>query len=193
MIKFVTSIGIIEFIKIPETFKSIIIYILVLIAVLLLLTAVKNKIKKLKIDSIFNNVSKFLENETYFRYGKHKAEKDYQQNLEGKLEVLTERHGYNIKYEAVPKNSKYRVDFVVENLVGIEMKFYQGGSKIEEQLCRQIVNYSKYYPRMIGLVLNSTNKDNQELKKEIENKLENQNTIDKKNYQIIIKNIGKGN
>ncbi|MFP4655296.1 MAG: GxxExxY protein [Methanohalobium sp.] len=155
------------------------------------MVVIKNKISRLRTDRIFYNISDFLESETSFRYGKHKTEKDYQQNLEGKLAVLTERHGYNIRYEAVPKNSKYRVDFVIENLVGREMKFYQGGIKIEEQLCRQIVNYSKYYSRMIGLVLNNTHKDNQELKAEIEGELKKQDEIDKSNYKVIVKSIGK--
>ncbi|WP_292485613.1 GxxExxY protein [Methanohalobium sp.] len=174
-----------------ETLTRLIFYVLGLILLLSFLVVVKNKLSQMKTDRVFNKVSEFLENETSFRYGKHKTEKDYQQNLEGKLEVLTERHGYNIKYEAVPKNSKYRVDFVVENLVGIEMKFYQGGHKIEEQLYKQIVNYSKYYPKMIGLVLNSTNKNDKDLKKEIEEIMDNQDVIGKKDYRIIVKSIGK--
>ena len=191
MSNFVTFIEIAEYIKHSGTFTSIVIYIIGLITLLLIFVIIKNRISRLRTNRIFNNVSDFLENETYFRYGKHKTEKDYQQNLEGKLAVLTERYGYNIKYEAVPKNSKYRVDFVVENLVGIEMKFYQGGLKIEEQLCRQMVNYAKFYPKMVGLVLNNTYKDNQELKMEIEDKLKNQDGIDKKDYKIIVKSIGK--
>lgn len=184
-------INTVEFIEISDKVVSILTYILGLTFLLLLFIIIKNRLYILKTNKIFNNVSDFLENETYFRYGKHKTEKDYQQNLEGKLAVLTERYGYNIKYEVVPKNSKYRVDFVVENLVGIEMKFYQGGLKIEEQLCRQIANYAKFYPRMIGLVLNNTHKDNQKLKTEIEDRLKNQDIIDKNDYKIIVKTIGR--
>jgi len=132
-----------------------------------------------EIETVFDNVVVFLQNDdVYFRYGKNKVEKDYQQDLEGRLAVLKERHGYNVKYEA--KIGKYRVDFVIENKVGIEMKVYKGGTQVEKELFYQITKYGKLYQKMIGFIINESEKDNQELKEEIELRLLDQNVLKKK-------------
>ena len=45
------------------------------------------------------------------------------------------------------------------------------------------------YPKMIGLVVNESYKENDEFKKEIEASLSHQNVIDKKDIEIIIKYV----
>lgn len=140
-------------------------------------------------DIVFENVINFLNNnEVYFRYGKNKVEKDYQQDLEHKLAVLTERFGYNVRYEA--KEGKHRIDFLLEEMVGIEMKVHKGGTQVEKELFYQITKYGKLYPKIIGLVLNDSDIENQQLKDEIETRLRDQNVLDKKDYEIIVKTIG---
>jgi hypothetical protein len=142
-----------------------------------------------KNDTVFQNVINFLNSdEVFFRYGKNKVEKDYQQDLEHKLALLKERFDHNIRYEA--KEGKHRVDFVIEDTVGIEMKVHKGGTQVEKELFYQIPKYGKLYPKIIGLVLNDSDVENQQLKNEIETRLRDQNVLDRKDYEIIVKTIG---
>jgi hypothetical protein len=141
--------------------------------------------------NVFENVINFLNsNEVYFRYGKNKVEKDYQQDLEHKLALLNERFDYDIRYEA--REGKHRVDFVIENTVGIEMKVHKGGTQVEKELFYQIPKYGRLYTKMIGLVLNNTETNNQELKNQIKMRLKDidQNVLNEKNVEIIVKSIG---
>lgn len=141
-----------------------------------------------KTDTIYKNVVDFLKDDDFsFRYGKNKKEKDYQQDLEQRFALLKYKYGYDTRYEA--KQGKHRVDFVIENLVGIEMKVHRGGNQVEKDLYYQITHYGKLYPKMIGLVVNDSDKENDELKKEIEASLSHQNVIDKKDVKIIIKSV----
>ncbi|MDW7727696.1 MAG: hypothetical protein SCH70_11415 [Candidatus Methanoperedens sp.] len=95
---------------------------------------------------------------TDFRYGKNKVEKDYQQVLEHRFGVLKERFGYNARYEA--KEGKHRIDFLIEDIVGIEMKVHKGGTHVEKELFFQITKYGRLYPKIIGLVLNDSDIEN---------------------------------
>ena len=143
-----------------------------------------------KTDTIFHNVVDFLKDDDFsFRYGKNKKEKDYQQDLEQRFALLKYKFGYKSTYEA--KQGKHRVDFVIEDSVGIEMKVHRerGGNQVEKDLYYQITQYGKLYPKMIGLVVNESYKENDELKKEIEASLSHQNVIDKKDIEIIIKSV----
>jgi len=140
-----------------------------------------------KSEPIFGNIINFLNTEAYFRYGKNKVEKDYQQDLEHRLSILTERYGYYVKYEAT--EGKHRIDFVIANNVGIEMKVHRGGTQVEKELFYQMTKYGRLYPKIIGLVLNDSDKDNQELKEEIELRLRDQNILNKNDYEIIVKEI----
>jgi hypothetical protein len=154
-------------------------------------TLVNNRFKgktSLETDSVFKNVISFLNDEVYFRYGKNKVEKDYQHDLDQRFAVLKERFGYDIIYEA--KNGKHRVDFVINDKIGIEMKVHKGGTQVKKELFYQITEYGKLYPKMIGLVLNDSDMDNQELKNEIETKLREQKVLSKEDYEIIVKTVG---
>jgi hypothetical protein len=143
-----------------------------------------------KNTTVFQNTINFLNNdEVFLRYGKNKVEKDYQQDLEHRLAVLKERFGYNVIYEA--KEGKHRIDFLIDNTVGIEMKVYRGGVQVEKDLLYQIPKYWRDYnlKGIIGLVLNDSDIENQQLKKEIEQILNDQNVLQRKDYEIIVKPI----
>jgi hypothetical protein len=135
----------------------------------------------------FDNVIHFLENEVTLRYGKNKIEKDYQQDLEQAMKVLTERHGYNIEYER--SHSKHRIDFVLDDSIGIEMKVYKGGSQVKRALLSQISEYSQYCDKIIGFVVNVTEESNASIKSEIESQLNYQNVINPNDYQIIVQGV----
>lgn len=138
-----------------------------------------------EIDVIFKNIIDFLQSDdVFFRYGKNKVEKDYQQDLEHKLALLNEKFGYDIIYEA--KNGKHRIDFVIDDKVGIEMKVHKGGTQVEKELFYQITKYGKLYPKMIGLVINDTDKDDQELRKEIQSRLKDQKVLEENDYEIVV-------
>lgn len=142
-----------------------------------------------KNDMVFNNVINFLNSEeVFFRYGKNKVEKDYQQDLEHKLALMKERFGYEVHYEA--KEGKHRIDFLINDNVGIEMKVHKGGTNVEKELFYQITKYGKLYPKIIGLVLNDSDIENQQLKSEIDARLQDQNVLDRNDYEIIVKTIG---
>ena len=135
----------------------------------------------------FDNVIKFLENEVTLRYGKKKIEKDYQQDLEQAMKVLTDRHGYKIEYER--SHSKHRIDFVLDDSIGIEMKVYKGGSQVKRALLSQISEYSQYCDKIIGLVVNVTEETNASIKSEIESQLNYQKVIDPNDYHIIVQGV----
>jgi hypothetical protein len=135
----------------------------------------------------FDNVINFLENEVQLRYGKYKIEKDYQQDLEQAMKVLTERYGYKIEYERT--HSKHRIDFVINDSIGIEMKVYKGGSQVKRALLSQISEYSQYCKKIIGFVVNITEEDNNSIKSEIESQLRYQNVINPNDYQIIVQGV----
>lgn len=142
-----------------------------------------------EIDLYFTNLINFLKSDdVFFRYGKNKVEKDYQQDLEHKLALLTERFGYNVIYEA--KEGKHRIDFTIDDVIGIEMKIFRGGSQVEKELFYQITKYGELYPKIVGFVLNATEKDNKEIQNEIEEALRKQNVLKKTDYEIIVKSIG---
>lgn len=142
-------------------------------------------ISKTKIE--FKNIVNFLQNEVSLRYGKNKKEKDYQQDLEGKLSVLNERYGYDVHYEAV--NGKHRVDFIINGNIGIEMKVHRGGTQVQKELFNQITDYAQYCTKMIGLVVNVTDDDADILRLEILDKLKYQHAISSQNYEIIVLNV----
>lgn len=140
-----------------------------------------------EIDVIFKNIIDFLQSDdVYFRYSKNKLEKGYQQELEHKLALLKERFGYDIVYEA--KNGKHRIDFVIDYKIGIEMKVYKGGTQVEKELFFQITKYGKLYPKMIGLVINDSekDKDDQELRNEIKTRLKDQKVLGENDYEIVV-------
>jgi len=140
-----------------------------------------------EIDMIFKNIIDFLQSDdVYFRYSKNKLEKGYQQELEHKLALLKERFGYDIVYEA--KNGKHRIDFVIDYKIGIEMKVYKGGTQVEKELFFQITKYGKLYPKMIGLVINDSekDKDDQELRNEIKTRLKDQKVLGENDYEIVV-------
>lgn len=136
----------------------------------------------------FDNVINFLENEINLRYGKYKIEKDYQQDLEQALKVLTERYGYDIEYERTHSRN-HRIDLVINDFIGIEMKVYKGGSQVKRALLSQISEYSQYCDKIIGFVVNITEEDNASIKSEIESQLKYQNVIDSNDYQIIVQGV----
>jgi hypothetical protein len=139
-------------------------------------------------DEMFNNVVDFLQSEVILRRGKTKNEKDYQDDLYQRMSVLTERHGYEVDYEST--NNRHRVDFSIDDRIGIELKVHHGGTLVKKQLFNQITDYAKYYDMMIGLVLNKSDKDtNEELKNDIKSKLLEQNVLSEDNYEIVVINI----
>ena len=142
-----------------------------------------------EVDTAFNNILDFLQTEVSLRFGINKKEKDYQQDLEGRLQVLKERHGYNPVYEAV--NGKHRIDFVVNGNIGIEMKVHRGGTQVSKELYNQITDYAQYCKKLIGLVVNVTTDDAEDLRMQIKDKLKNQHAINVNNYEIIILNVNK--
>ena len=139
-------------------------------------------------DKVFCDVLDFLKNEVKFRYGKTKKEKDYQDDLFQRFSVLEERYGYKIGYER--GNTNHRIDLSVDNIVGVEMKVYRGGTKVRKELFNQISDYAKLYKKIIGFVLNVTDKDNEEIKNEIKTKLKEQHSIGENDYEIVVVNIG---
>ncbi len=149
------------------------------------------KIGVSEVDTAFNNILNFLQNEVSLRFGINKKEKDYQQDLEGRLLLLDERHGYKIRYESV--NGKHRIDFVINGNIGIEMKVHRGGTQVSKELYNQITDYAKYCNKIIGLIINVTNDDAEILRKQIKDKLKNQHAINANNYEIIVLNVKKGN
>ncbi len=136
----------------------------------------------------FDNTIKFLENEVQLRYGKNKVEKDYQQDLEQAMKVLTERYGYDIEYERT-HSKKHRIDLVVNGSIGIEMKVYKGGSQVRRALFSQISEYSQYCDKIIGFVVNITEEDNNSIKAEIESQLRYQNVMSLNDYHIIVQGV----
>ncbi|MCD4821795.1 MAG: hypothetical protein K8R11_06960 [Methanococcoides sp.] len=149
----------------------------------------KHPKKVSKIDIAFDNIIDFIQNEVSFRYGKNKKEKDYQQDLEGMLLVLKERYGYMSNYESV--NGKHRVDFIVNENIGIEMKVNRGGTQVQKELYNQITDYSNFCPKMIGLVVNITDKNPEILRNEILNKLKYQHAIHENDYEVIVLDVNK--
>ena len=136
----------------------------------------------------FDNIINFLENEVQLRYGKYKIEKDYQQDLEQALKVLTERHGYDIGYERT-HSKNHRIDLMINDSIGIEMKVYKGGSQVKRALLSQISEYSQYCDKIIGFVVNITEESNASIKSEIESQLTYQNVIDSNDYHIIVQGV----
>ena len=138
-----------------------------------------------EIDVIFNNIIDFLKSDDiHFRYGKNKKEKDYQQVLEQNLKLLKERFGYDIEYEA--KNGKHRIDFAINSKIGIEMKVYRSGTQVEKELFFQITKYGNLYPKMIGFIINESDKNDQKLEHEIKTRLKDQNVLGEKDYEIVV-------
>ncbi|MCQ6962625.1 GxxExxY protein [Methanolobus chelungpuianus] len=145
-------------------------------------------VEKSKMDTNFENIISFLENEVKLRYGKNKIEKDYQDDLFQAFGVLRERHGYEIKYES--KNGRHRVDFSVNDSIGIELKVHRGGAQVKKELFNQLTDYANYYPKMIGIVVNVSDKDApSKIRDDIYCKMKQQNVISQSNYYIIILNI----
>ena len=144
-----------------------------------------------EIDVIFKNIIDFLQSDdVFFRYGKNKVEKRYQQEFEHTLALLKKKFGYDIVYES--KNGKNRIDFVIDDKIGIEMKVHRSGTQVEKDLYYQIPKYGKSYPKMIGLVINENDKDDQELRNEIKTRLKDQNVLEENDYEIVvIKPMGK--
>lgn len=136
----------------------------------------------------FDNTINFLENEIKLRYGKKKIEKDYQQDLEQAMKVLTDRHGYKIDYERSHSN-KHRIDLVINDSIGIEMKVYKGGSQVKRALLSQISEYSQYCDKIIGFVVNVTEESNESIKSDIESQLKYQKVIDPDDYHIIVQGV----
>ncbi|ETA68876.1 hypothetical protein MettiDRAFT_2363 [Methanolobus tindarius DSM 2278] len=136
----------------------------------------------------FDNTIKFLENEIKLRYGKKKIEKDYQQDLEQAMKVLTDRHGYKIEYER-SHSKKHRIDLVINDSIGVEMKVYKGGSQVKRALLSQISEYSQYCDKIIGFVVNVTEESNESIKSDIESQLKFQKVIDPNDYHIIVHGV----
>ncbi|NPE27507.1 hypothetical protein HNV12_05895 [Methanococcoides sp. SA1] len=149
----------------------------------------KSRVVVSKVDIAFDNIVDFLQNEVSLRFGKNKIEKDYQQDLEGKLSVLTERYGYDIKYESV--KGKHRVDFVINGNIGIEMKVHRGGNRVNKELYNQIANYAPYCNKLIGLVVNETNDDTKILRMQIKDELKDQHAINANDSEIIVLDVKK--
>lgn len=145
------------------------------------------KIVRSESDIEFENIVNFLKKEVTLRYGKDKKEKAYQQNLEGRLSILSERYGYNVQYESV--NGNHRVDFVINGNIGIEMKVHRGGTQVHKELFNQITDYAEYCSKLIGLVVNVTDDDSEVLRQEIKEKLKKQRAISEENYEIIVLNV----
>lgn len=139
-------------------------------------------------DKVFCDVLDFLKNEVSFRYGKTKKEKDYQDNLFQRLSVLKERYDYKIGYER--GNNNHRIDLSVDDVVGVEMKVYRGGANVRKELFNQISDYAGLYKKIIGFILNVTDKDNEEIRNEIKTKLKEQHSIGENDYEIVVVNIG---
>jgi hypothetical protein len=127
-------------------------------------------------------ISKFLESEVQLRYGINKIEKDYQQDLEQALLLLKERHKYQIKYESTHNDN--RIDFLINNKIGIEMKLHKGGSHTRRELYSQVTEYSRYCSFIICLVINVTEEDNLALKTSILEQLSHQHAT--RNYKVIV-------
>jgi hypothetical protein len=136
----------------------------------------------------FDNTINFLENEIKLRYGKKKIEKDYQQDLEQAMKVFTDRHGYKIDYERSHSN-KHRIDLVINDSIGVEMKVYKGGSQVKRALLNQISEYSQYCDKIIGFVVNVTEESNESIKSDIESQLKYQKVIDSNDYHIIVQGV----
>ncbi|MDK2947548.1 MAG: hypothetical protein PWQ63_708 [Methanolobus sp.] len=78
----------------------------------------------------------------------------------------------------------------INDTIGIELKVHRGGSQVKKELFNQITDYANYYQKMIGLVVNISEKDkSSEIKDDICNKLKQQNVISEDNYYIVILNI----
>ena len=92
-------------------------------------------------------------------------------------------------YEAV--NGKHRIDFVVNGNIGIEMKVHRGGTQVSKELYNQITDYAQYCQKLIGLVVNVTTDDAEDLRMQIKDKLKNQHAINVNNYEIIVLNVNK--
>ncbi|TGC09445.1 hypothetical protein [Methanolobus halotolerans] len=135
----------------------------------------------------FDNIINFLENEVQLRYGKRKIEKDYQQDLEQAMKVLTDRHGYDIEYER--SHSRHRIDFVINGSIGIEMKVYKGGSQVKRALLSQMSEYSQYCDKIVGFVVNVTEETNESIKSEIDSQLNYQKVIDPNDYHITVQGV----
>lgn len=139
---------------------------------------------KSNIDNDFQKLIEFLEsNRVSFIKRDNKKEKDYQDELWGQL-----RHeftpAYQLDYEA--QNGRHRLDILFNNSIGIELKVYYGNKDTRRQLLAQITEYSTAYPKMIGLVVNTTNENNEIIRQDIE-KLLSKTRIEKDDFKIIIK------
>ncbi len=145
-------------------------------------------IMQTNVNSDFRNVIDFLENEVNLRYGKNKIEKDYQDDLFQAFGILRERYGYEIKYES--KNGRHRVDFSVNDNIGIELKVHRNGVQVKKELFNQITDYANYYQKMIAVVINVNENDTSyDIKNDICCKLRQQNVISETNYYIVVLTI----
>lgn len=137
-----------------------------------------------KVDDVFSNVIDFLKsNDVYFRYGINKKEKDYQQDLDQKLDFLKYKYGYEKIYEG--RQEKQRIDFVINGNIGIEMKVYRGGSQVKKELFYQISEYGKFCEKMVAFIINLTKEDNSEIERDIRLKLEE--VINRNDLEVIVK------
>jgi len=138
----------------------------------------------LELDKIFSNVVDFLKSsDVYFRYGKNKKEKDYQQDFDQKLDLLKYKYGYEKAYEGYKE--KHRVDFIINGTIGIEMKIHRGGSQVKRELHYQVSEYRKFCEKMVAFVINLTQEDNSEIERDIRNKLEE--VMNRNDLEVIVK------
>lgn len=97
--------------------------------------------------------------------------------------MLTYKYGYKKNYEGYKE--KHRVDFIVDNIIGIEMKVYRGGRQVKKDLFYQMSEYHKFCKKMVALVINLTQEDNYRIGKDIEQKLKE--VMDTSDFVVIVK------
>ncbi len=133
-----------------------------------------------KVNHDFHTIVEFLESDQVtFLKKEHKNEESYQSELFQQLRIRFPK--YKIDFEA--DKGKNRLDLLLNDSIGIEMKIYNG-EYTSERLLYQINKYSKDYPIVIGLVVNPSLKNNDIIRQDIEKHL---SSIKQDNYKIIVK------
>jgi hypothetical protein len=133
-----------------------------------------------KVNHDIHTIIEFLgSNQVTFLKKEHKNEESYQSELFHQLRIRFPE--YKIDFEA--DKGKNRLDLLLNDSIGIEMKIYNG-EYTSERLLYQINKYSKDYLIVIGLVVNLSIKNNDIIKQDIEKHL---SSIKQDNYKIIVK------
>jgi len=115
---------------------------------------VKKERKRSKIEELWEELSDYIEKEFMpVAYRKNMSERDLEMQLYNHLQGAFKSKGHKIEYEKLKK--KGRLDLVVDDVIGIELKFRPSKSDYQ-RLIGQIEDYLEDFKRIIVVLAVST-------------------------------------